>query len=531
MVYRLGNTGTPKSVMPVQRRPRGFVSRTIVPRDLRPLVHRREIVRSLDTQSSREAHRRAAEFEGRVAALFRRLRHDGQTMDTDQLDMLVSRYLNAALDEVEETLAEGLAISGETGRDVWYDTVHEKLTRTATSLAEGDYTDTADVARAMLPNGSSTALAVLARRLLEAKQEALRAELRALEGEPLRRFTVATTAAPAEPAKASPPLSQMVADYVSFKQTGGKWTHKTTLQLTNLYRVMVEIVGDKPARDIAKDDMRSLYRLLPQMPAHATKRYPGLTATDAIAAADADGQDERLSPKTQNDYFTHIKSLFKWAVENDYLEKSPAVILKDVDESAAWDQRPAFTDDQLRAYFSTLHTASEPSTLWVPRLMLFAGLRTEEAAKLTPEDVREEQGVLVLDINRRVGRLKTRNADRLVPVHSAIRAELVKYVAGRPRGANLWELKANAHGIYSAALSKRLNTILDRACPEDDKLVAYSLRHTFATRLKYADVQAHAISELMGHGVDELSVGRYGKRLDVQRLLEAVETLRLPARL
>jgi hypothetical protein len=31
--------------------------------------------------------------------------------------------------------------------------------------------------------------------------------------------------------------------------------------------------------------------------------------------------------------------------------------------------------------------------LWVPRLMLFAGLRTEEAAKLVPEDVRQEQGV------------------------------------------------------------------------------------------------------------------------------------------
>jgi integrase len=171
------------------------------------------------------------------------------------------------------------------------------------------------------------------------------AELRALQGEPLRRPSVAPAVLPVMPPKPSPPLSQMVADYSSFKKTGGKWTPKTALQLTNLFRVMVELVGDKPAAEITKEDMRELYRLLPQMPAHATKRYPGMLASDAIAAADADGQDERLSPKTQNDYFTHIKSLLKWAVENDYLDKSPAVVLKDVDGTAAWDQRPAFADE------------------------------------------------------------------------------------------------------------------------------------------------------------------------------------------
>jgi integrase len=169
---------------------------------------------------------------------------------------------------------------------------------------------------------------------------------------------------------------------------------------------------------------------------------------DAIAAADVDGNDERLSPKTQNDYFTHIKSLWKWGAENDYVEKSPAVVLKDVDETAAWDQRPAVTDGQLKAYFGALKAEADndPAMLWVPRLMLYAGLRTEEAAKLTPEDVREEQGVYVLDINRKHGRLKTKNADRLVPIHSAIHGELLKHTAGRTRGENLWGLKVNAAG-------------------------------------------------------------------------------------
>jgi integrase len=111
---------------------------------------------------------------------------------------------------------------------------------------------------------------------------------------------------------------------------------------------------------------------------------------EAIAAADADGNDERLSPKSQNDYYTHFESLWKWAVENDYVDKSPAVVLKDVDETAAWDQRPAFTDGQLAAYVPAVEATGDAAMMWVPRLMLFAGLRTEEAAKLTPDDIREE---------------------------------------------------------------------------------------------------------------------------------------------
>lgn len=514
--------------MPVQQRPAGYVSRTVVPRDLRPVIRRREIVRNLKTGSSREAKRRAAEFEGRVAALFRRLRQDGAKMDRAQLDALTARYLNATLDDAEVRLAEHLPETSEDANEVWQDEVIERIESTERALATGDYSTTIDTARSMLPGGSETAHAVLGRRLLEVRHEALWAELKALQGKPLRRPAVPMTPPTEAEQLPSPPLSQVVSDYASFKRAGKKWTDKTALQLLNLFRVMTEIVGDKPVRDITKEDMRELYRLLPQMPAHATKRYPGMIATDAIAAADADGQDERLSPKTQNDYFTHIKSLFKWAVENDFLDKSPAVVLKDVDETAAWDQRPAFTDDQLAAYFSALRERADPAMLWVARLMLFAGLRTEEAAKLTPEDIRQEQGVWVVDINRRVGRLKTRNADRLVPLHSAILPELLKYAEGRPPSVNLWELTANRYGTFSAALSGRLNTALDQACPENDRLVTYSLRHTFATGLKYADVQSELLDELLGHKVEKLSTGRYGKRYPVDKLREAVERLKVP---
>ena len=81
--------------MSVQRRASKYASRTVVPLDLRPLVRRREIVRSLETSDLREARLRAAQWEGHVAGLFRRLMENGRTMDREQIDALVSGYLDA----------------------------------------------------------------------------------------------------------------------------------------------------------------------------------------------------------------------------------------------------------------------------------------------------------------------------------------------------------------------------------------------------------------------------------------------------
>jgi integrase len=463
-------------------------------------------------------------------------------MSKEQIDSIVHNYLDEELHAVEERLAtDAWKLNGPEWRDTAQHLLIERIDEITDCLAYNLLKPVLPEAQRLLPGGEADAIAILARRILEAKLQVTQAELGALNGQPLprsgspgARIGPPAGASPGQPMGAPGPLlSVMVSDYVAFKGAGGKWTAKTRSQLMNLFRIQVALIEDKPARAVTKEDMRRLYRVLPQLPTHSTKRYPGMSAQEAIAAADADGNDERLSPKSQNDYFTHIKSLWKWAVENDYVDNSPAVVLKDVAETAAWEQRLAFTDEQIAAYFAALDRLGHVAMQWVPRLMLFGGLRLEEAAKLTPADVRVVDDVTVLDINRRVGRLKTANADRLIPVHSALLEPLMSYVrdrAGSSVGAagNLWGLQASKQGIFSTALSKRLNAVLDQVCPEDGRLVPYSLRHTFATRLKHADVLDTVLDELLGHKVEKLSVGRYEKRYEVGKLQAAVERLSLP---
>jgi integrase len=53
----------------------------------------------------------------------------------------------------------------------------------------------------------------------------------------------------------------------------------------------------------------------------------------------------------------------------------------------------------------------------------------------------------------------------------------------------------------------------------------HSFRHTVADALKQVQVEPTVISELLGHRVESISLGRYGKRYSPKVLRQAVERL------
>lgn len=451
-------------------------------------------------------------------------------MDREQIEALVSQTLDAELHEVEERLAlDAWRVNGPEWNETARLVLAEKVDELQEALADNDLSGTLEDARRMSPGLSEGALRILARRLVEVKLEACLAEIRALEGQPLRVAVVAPRAV--ESTKAAPKgatlLSVAAAAWLESKRTDGRMREKELSRLAAMTRVVVEVIGDKPVSAVTKDDIRELRRLWPQMPSNAGKKYRGLDARQAIEAGKA-SKAATLMPATVNDYFQWTRSMWLWMVDADFTHENPATprILKAIEDDA--DRMEPFTDGQLQALFKVLakeRTAS-PAMWYVPLLMLYGGLRLEEAAQLRPQDIREHEGVWVVDVNEDAGALKTENAARLVPLHSAIREGVVDF-ARKATGGNLWGLTEDASGRFSGALSQYLNRRIDAHVTDDKRFNAYSLRRTFATRLKYADVQEFAISELMGHAVQSLATGTYGKKLDVARLRDAVEKLEL----
>lgn len=520
---------------PLQPVKRGAVYhvRVHVPADLWRRVGRTAIWRSLRTGDLRIAHQRARAACDAARAYFHHVRIRGRTMNRSQLDALARRYLSTRFDQAEEWLAVN---TDEVARDVIGDELGERGDVVTAALAFGDYSSTLDRARDLLPDADELTHAKLARRLLEAELEAIKAECRALSGEPLvfPSLTSAGSATANDEPKETPRLSEVLAALVEERSSQGKWTAKTKLERETAGAVIVELLGDPRVGDVTKEDMRAFGLNIARIPTHVHKRFPGKTIAEVLATIGDDPKVERLSPVSVNLYLQLTRSLFAWAVENDKIKTSPAVVLKDHDEGDKQTKRTAFADADIRQFLDYIGDAGGEHWLWwIPRILALSGMRLGEVAQLRKCDVREERGVRVFDVNGEDGKeLKTAASIRLVPVHPRlVQLGLPAFLAAQPDGF-LWDerlrLTANPSKGNFDRLSRLLNDRIRRAGITDRRKVVHSFRHTFRDRLSDAEVPTHVIKAIIGHTDTDITTGIYGSRPSPAKMLAAVEKVTLP---
>lgn len=323
-----------------------------------------------------------------------------------------------------------------------------------------------------------------------------------------------------------PSLTDAVTKYVAAKTAQGAWTPKTRGLIQTFLDEFVDLLGDKPAASVTKADLLAYQEAIAQLPAHAVKRLPGLTPSQAIAEGKRRGLP-LLAPKSVNIRLDRVRSFFNWLQEVDVVESSPAKVLKDVPERGKRQQRSDLTDTDVRAFVAACAAdATQPAHRWVPALLAYSGARLEEIAQLRTKDVVEVEGIWCLRISDDEGRrLKTEASRRTIPVHpELIRSGFLEYAQGLPAGP-LWpELKANKSGVLSSALSKWLNARMKATTTGDGKVV-HSLRHTVATKLTNAAQEQHLVEALLGHSSPSITMNRYSKGASPTALLAVVEHL------
>jgi len=84
-----------------------YYSRLNVPSDLKPFLNKREVVRSLNTSSYRDANLLAVRWEAHIADLFTHLRQNAHAMTKQQIHSLVNDYMYSTLEECEDERAAG----------------------------------------------------------------------------------------------------------------------------------------------------------------------------------------------------------------------------------------------------------------------------------------------------------------------------------------------------------------------------------------------------------------------------------------
>jgi len=294
------------------------------------------------------------------------------------------------------------------------------------------------------------------------------------------------------------------------------WEPKTRLLHAAALALFRDIVGEKPLGAITRSDCRNARDTIARLPPNMTKRFPG-EGIEAVLAR----RQPQMSPKNANRILSAITAMFSWASREGLLSDNPARgLLLPVGRRPDL-ERDAFTPAELQKLFAHLDP-SMGARYWLPLVALYSGMRLEEIAQLRPADIREVQGIWVMDVNAAGGkRLKTASSARLVPLHPRLLG-----ILELREGTEMWPgLTRGADGYWSSPFSKWFGRFKRRAGIASRRLTFHSLRHTFINELKQRGTDELTIRELVGHANPSITTGRYGKRLEPHRLAAAINPL------
>lgn len=338
----------------------------------------------------------------------------------------------------------------------------------------------------------------------------------------------------------------------------------------------VEQHGDKPIGEVTGDDLRQYRDWLATWPAtmnNLPTRLKCKTVKETIATVAAELPDwPTMSEGMVAERFAWLTRLFGWLAQRGYLALNPAANLKgegtltkaervERGRRAALDDaeegRRPFSVDELGQVFGqpqfrtghgrhvTGNQQCRPFEFWAPLLALLHGLRLSEAVQLWLDDIREVDGVTVLDVNDATPdkSLKNSTSRRLVPVHPlALDTGLLAYRdALRSAGFKRLFPELRWHGRderYRKEPSRKFSQLLARLGHErDGTLTFHCLRHSAndaAARVPVAalgdmdeGLRVAARYKLLGHAMPDSDVNaRHYLKVRVQELQRLVQSLR-----
>lgn len=228
-------------------------------------------------------------------------------------------------------------------------------------------------------------------------------------------------------------------------------------QRKNFLLMFAEFMGDFPINRITPDDLRQFrdvhLRAVPAKANNLPKSLKRDSMPETIKAIKESGTEwPLLSLDARQERMAHLLRMFAWLQAKRWIDVNPASPLQGesgVSKSELKEEkrrqskvpgkdegRGPFTDGELLLIFGTPQYATgdgrhvtmgnqtwSPFEYWLPVLALYTGCRIGELCQLHLSDVRQEQGIWVLDLNESTPDKRLKNdgtSVRLVPLHSGL---------------------------------------------------------------------------------------------------------------
>lgn len=228
------------------------------------------------------------------------------------------------------------------------------------------------------------------------------------------------------------------------------------------------------------------------------------------------------SASTRNRYIKKNSAFFKWlSTRTDEEIRNPFEGMGVRETTAPMDRRPAYTLNDLKRLHIAM-TGVKEWKRWIILIGRYSGMRQNEICQLYHNDLIPIDGVWCFRIDNLNPNqtIKTDSSRRFVPIHSRLLAlGLLDFIKER-KGHLFPELTLHlgSYGHYFSRWFARFRAASN--LPE-----YHSLRHYAATTFKQHGFPEQFASQVLGHSNATITYNRYGKGIDISRLIELIERL------
>src|SRR5690606_1634570 len=194
----------------------------------------------------------------------------------------------------------------------------------------------------------------------------------------------------------------------------------------------------------------------------------------------------KISPASQNRYFSSIRSLFNYATKKELIEKNVAQYVENVQYQRK--EREYLSKEELFLLFDVIE---QPVVKVAIITMARTGIRVGELTALLPEQVDlKKQQIKVVGKG---------NKERTIPISDELLSILNDYKENiRYENATHFFATKKSGSLSSVYINYCLNAA-SRKIGLKKKITAHILRHSFATILVHNNVNLVELQRLLGH--------------------------------
>lgn len=299
--------------------------------------------------------------------------------------------------------------------------------------------------------------------------------------------------------------------------------------------------------DVKRADCIAFRDTFALLPPNFTKRGKGSDVHQIVAARQPD--DPVMAYATLTKYLDALSRFTRWAHQEDLVDKDYGEGLEPVGAKpdGSMSKLPFEAVELERLFSRPIYTGCvndeqgfsivgpniiRRARYWAPLIALFGGLRAGEIFQLTPNHFRVSATGTPFIVLTKDMKLKNKNAEREIPVHSTLAGiGLLGWVERRrhrPDALLFPEIARDKFGSASSIFGKKFSSDLKHLSLGErrQKVTFHSFRHTFKRALDREEISEQEKDELCGWARAKKTGRRYGVGLEADRLKRAIGLVR-----